>query len=147
MQLCSSKTSPMDNTAFHGIWTSHKIFFFNLLSLCLHAQSCPTLCDPTDCSLPSFSVHGIVQARILEWVAISSSRECSQPRDQTHVSCASCTGRQMLDATRATGEAPTRILRSRALSPSPGLAIDLDCQGQTLEDAKCSSTLAAPGTL
>ena len=36
-------------------------------------QSCPTLCDPTDCSLPGFSVHGILQARILEWVAISFS--------------------------------------------------------------------------
>ena len=36
-------------------------------------QSCPTLCDPTDCSLPGFSVHGILQARTLEWVAISFS--------------------------------------------------------------------------
>ena len=40
-------------------------------------QSCPTLCDPTDCSLPGFSVHGIFQARVLEWVAISFSRYCS----------------------------------------------------------------------
>ena len=45
------------------------------------AQSCPTLCDPMDCSLPGFSVHGIFQARILEWVAISFSRRSSQPRD------------------------------------------------------------------
>ena len=37
------------------------------------AQSCPTLCDPVDCSLPGFSVHGILQARILEWVTISFS--------------------------------------------------------------------------
>ena len=37
-------------------------------------QSCPTLCDPTDCSLPGFSVHGILQARTLEWVAISFSK-------------------------------------------------------------------------
>ena len=37
-------------------------------------QSCPTLCDPMDCSLPGFSVHGILQARTLEWVAISFSR-------------------------------------------------------------------------
>ena len=36
-------------------------------------QSCPTLCDPMDCSLPGFSVHGILQARTLEWVAISFS--------------------------------------------------------------------------
>ena len=44
------------------------------------AQSCPTLCDPMDCSLPGSSVHGIFQARILEWVAISISRGSSQPR-------------------------------------------------------------------
>ena len=50
------------------------------------AQSCPTLCDPMDCSLPGFSVHGIFQARILEWVAISFSRRSSQPRDWTRVS-------------------------------------------------------------
>ena len=51
------------------------------------AQSCLTLCDPVDCSLPSSSVHGILQARILEWVAISFSRGSSQPRDRTWISC------------------------------------------------------------
>ena len=49
-------------------------------------QSCPTLCDPMDCSLPGFSVHGILQARILEWVTTSFSRGSSQPRNQTWVS-------------------------------------------------------------
>ena len=43
------------------------------------AQSCPTLCDPVDCSPPGFSIHGILQARILEWVAISFSRGSSDP--------------------------------------------------------------------
>ena len=38
------------------------------------AQSCPTLCDPVDCSLPGSSVHGILQARVLEWAALSFSR-------------------------------------------------------------------------
>ena len=47
------------------------------------AQSCPTLCDPMDCSLPGSSVHGIFQARVLEWVAISFSRGSSGPRYQT----------------------------------------------------------------
>ena len=51
------------------------------------SQSCLTLCHPTDCSLPGSSVHGIFQARILEWVAISFSRRSSQPRDWTQVSC------------------------------------------------------------
>ena len=50
------------------------------------AQSCPTLCDPIDCSPPGSSLHGILQARILEWVAISFSRGSSQPRDRTQVS-------------------------------------------------------------
>ena len=50
------------------------------------AQSCLTLCDPMDCSPPGSSVHGILQARILEWGAISFSRGSSQPRDQTRVS-------------------------------------------------------------
>ena len=49
-------------------------------------QSCPTFSDPVDCSLPSSSVHGILQARILEWVAISFSRGSSWPRDRTWVS-------------------------------------------------------------
>ena len=53
----------------------------------LVAQSCPTLCDPMDCSPPGSSVHGILQARILEWVAIPFSRGSSWPRDQTWVSC------------------------------------------------------------
>ena len=50
------------------------------------AQSCPTLCDPMDCSLPGSSVYGIFQARILEWVAISFSGRSSQARDWTQVS-------------------------------------------------------------
>ena len=50
------------------------------------AQSCPTLCNPVDYSLPGSSIHGILQARILEWVAISFSRGSSRPRDQPRVS-------------------------------------------------------------
>ena len=59
-------------------------------------QSCPTLCNPKDCSPPGPSVHGTLQARILEWVAMPSSRGCSQPKDQTHISCVSCVGRRVL---------------------------------------------------
>ena len=51
------------------------------------AQSCLTLCNPMDCSLPGFSVYGIFQARVLEWVAISFFRGSSWPRDWTQVSC------------------------------------------------------------
>ena len=53
----------------------------------LVAQLCPTLCDRMDCSPPGSSVHGILQARILEWVAISFSRGSSWPGDRTWVSC------------------------------------------------------------
>ena len=51
------------------------------------AQSCLTLCDPMDCSPPGSSVHGIFQAWILEWVAVSFSRGSSWPRDRTWVFC------------------------------------------------------------
>ena len=62
--------------------------------LVLSPKSCLTLCDPMElCSLPGSSVHGIFQARILEWAAISSSRGSSQPRDRTNVSFISCIGR------------------------------------------------------
>ena len=68
-------------------------------SLCVCAkslQSCLTLCNPLDCSLPGSSSHGILQARILEWAAMPSSRGCSQPRDRTRVSHVSCIGRRVL---------------------------------------------------
>ena len=55
-----------------------------------------TLCDPMNCSPPGSSVHGISQARILDWVAIFSSRGSSWPRDGTCVSGVSCVGRQVL---------------------------------------------------
>ena len=63
--------------------------FFTFLCFTFHVlvdQSCLTLCDPMDCSPPSFSVRGILQARILEWVAIPISRASSWLRDQTWVS-------------------------------------------------------------
>ena len=57
------------------------------ICVCVCALSCPTLCNSMDYRLPGFSVHGISQARILEWVAILFSRGSSQPMDQTHISC------------------------------------------------------------
>ena len=67
--------------------------------LCVRAksfQSCPTLCDPVDCGLPGSSVHGILQARTMDWVAISSTRGSSQSRYWTCISNVSCIGRQVL---------------------------------------------------
>ena len=62
-------------------------FFYGLLRSKRVAQLCPTLCNPLDCSPPGPSVHGILQARMLEWVAMPFSRGSSRPRDQTPVSC------------------------------------------------------------
>ena len=63
-------------------------------SVCMCTQSlqlCPSLCDPMDCSPAGSSVHGIPQARILEWVTMPSSRRSSRPKDRIRVSCISCT--------------------------------------------------------
>ena len=67
--------------------------FISVCMLCLCAQSlqsCPTLCDSVDWSPPGSSVLGVLQARILEWFAMSSSRGSSGPRDWTWVSCVFC---------------------------------------------------------
>ena len=55
--------------------------------VCLDAQSCPTLCDPMDCSPPGSSVHGESPGKNMEWVATPSSRGSCQPRERTQVSC------------------------------------------------------------
>ena len=69
----------------------------NAVCMCVKSlQSCLTLCNPMDCSLPGPSVHESLQARILEWVAVPSSRESSHPRDLTCVSSICCIGRLVL---------------------------------------------------
>ena len=67
-----------------------------IIIIIIHAQLCLALCDLLDCSPPGSSVHAIPQARIVEWVAISSSRGSSPPRDLICVSCISCIGRRTL---------------------------------------------------
>ena len=87
-----------------------KLYYFKQVFLVpvvvLVAKSCLTLCNPMNCSPLGSSVHWISQARILEWVAISSSRGPSHPRDGTRVSCI---GRQIL-CHWATWEAPFWLL-------------------------------------
>ena len=63
---------------------------------CSGVHSCLTLCDPMDSTYPGSSVHGIFQAKILGWVAISSSRGSSWPKDWTHILYVSCIGRWVL---------------------------------------------------
>ena len=90
--------------------TTHIIFYFDfsvlfslfsvkillLVTAGLVTQLCPTLCNPMDYSLSDSSVHGISQARILEWLTISFSRGSSWLRDWTCTSCISCIGRRIL---------------------------------------------------
>ena len=68
-------------------WECHFLETFPIWGWSEVAQSCPTLCNPVDCSPLGSSIYGIFLARILEWVAISFSRGSSRPRDGTHVSC------------------------------------------------------------
>ena len=83
-------------TFFILLWKSCNNYFKKNLHVncaCVHAkllQSCPTLCDPIECSPPGSSVHGILQAGILEWVALPSSRGISWSWDRIHISCGSC---------------------------------------------------------
>ena len=83
----------------HTLTTWILIIIYIYINICGYAkllQSCPIFCDPMDCSPPSSSVHGILLARILEWVAIHSSWGSSQPRDLTQVSYVSYIGRWVL---------------------------------------------------
>ena len=92
-------------------------------------QLYPTLCNPMDCSPPGSSAQGILSARILEWIAMPSSRGSSQPRERTQVSCISCTGRRFF-STSGTWEIPAfaaaavaKLLQS--LRPSQIMAVFL----------------------
>ena len=69
------------------LWYIHTMEYYTAIRVKVKVKSCPALCDPMDCSLPGSSLHGILQARVLEWVAISFSRGSSQSRDRTWVSC------------------------------------------------------------
>ena len=78
-------------------------------------QSCPTLCDCTDYRPPGSSVHGILQARILVWIAMPSSRGSFQPKDQTCISYVSCIGRRSLFTTSATWKAHVWLAKPKIL--------------------------------
>ena len=72
---------------YHQHHLGNSILETGVVLIVLITQLCTTLCDPMDCSPPGSSVHGILQARIPEWVAIPFSRGSSQPRDQTQILC------------------------------------------------------------
>ena len=112
------------------------------MNVCSVSQLCLTLCDPVDCSLPDSPVHGIFPARILEWVAISSSRRQSWPRDETQVSCGDSIGKRILyhwatwQATEFSEKLQIRVNRGTSLvvqwvrlyaSTSGGIVQSLEC--------------------
>ena len=88
------------------LYTSVSLISSSTISLCIQMtcaqsscsviRSCPTFCNPMDCSPPGSSVHGISQARVLEWVALSFFRGSSLLKDQTHISCITFTGKQIV---------------------------------------------------
>ena len=93
VKCCELRNECREKPAMHVHSYCLKLFLYQRSShllerecVCEVAQSCPTLCDPMDCSLPGSSVHGIFQAIVLEWIVISFSKESSQPRDRTRVS-------------------------------------------------------------
>ena len=79
--------------SLHGLFNFHHNACMHAT---LHVQSCSALCDPINCSPPGSSLHGILQARILEWVALPSSRGSSPSKDETCTSYVSCTGSWVL---------------------------------------------------
>ena len=82
------------------------------IQMCVHAKSCATLCEPTDCNPPGSSTHGLSQARVLEWVALFSSRGSSQSRDRIYISCISSIGRWILYHC-STWEAQEMLVRTK----------------------------------
>ena len=82
--------------------------------MCAQVQSCPTLYHPIDCSLPGSSVHEILQATILKWVAISFARGSSRSRNRTQVSCVSCIAGRFF--TNCATPSSTEILCSQVIT-------------------------------
>ena len=103
-------------------------------------QSCPALCHPMDCSPPGSCVHGILQARILEWGAMPSSRGSSRPRDLTHISFVSSIGSGFFTIS-AIWEVPSII--KLISSTGKGLAVLLVAPDKRLD----FSSLGAPQLL
>ena len=117
----SSSPASLDTLSRGSCSFSTPLSTLQLVVVMLLTQSCLTLCDPTDCSPPDSSVHGILQERILKWVAMPSSRGSSRPRDGTRVSCHSCIAGGLF-TTSATWE---------ALFPSFFLFLKFTCSGHS----------------
>ena len=112
--------------------------------MCVYVKSlqlCPTVCDPTDCSPPGSSVHGILQARILEWAAMPVSRGSSQLRDRTHVTYVSCIGRWVLSHQHHLGSLAYTVIKWLPPRASGGGQTPAD----TLDPSATASGVLTPG--
>ena len=104
---------------------------------CIVAQLCPAPCCSVKCSLPSSSVHGTFQARVLSWVAISSSRGSSQLRGQTRVSCLA--GR-FLTVPWAAGEAVATLLKLIEYCINLGKSLYILLSRHTIRNSHCCAS-------
>ena len=119
-----------------GLWSAQMLF----ISLLSHVW----LCDPVDCRLPGSSAHGALQARRLEWVIVSLSRGSSQTRDQSRVSCISCSGGQVLHCWAA-GEAPVKPSVQFSSVQFSRSVVSSSLQSQGLQPARPPCQLPTPG--
>ena len=126
--------------------SSHGFHFIPNKKLCVQSLSHVWLfCNPMDCSPSGSSVHEIFQARTLEWVAISSSRGSSRPRDQICISCVSYIGRQ-IHYCCATQEAPFHLIPNKWwVLISPNAFISCPLQAAVLPSSICMSSSLGQG--
>ena len=126
---------PQSYPLLYGNWRTdlNSLLSCGFLCCCLVAQLCLTLCDPLHSTLPGSSVHGISQARILEQVAISFSRESSRPSDRT---CVACISRRILYPWTTRGTLWLSLPRKLPIWKAAGRGWDLSspciCQGQLM---------------
>ena len=117
-RVCDSKNGPRFRLQERAQRSQQSIWLKEYTMLCCaqFLQSSPTFCDPMDCSPPSSSVHGVLQARKLEWLAMPSSRGSSPARDQTHVSCLAG-GVFTAEHRRSPGERYTNLINRKSFPP------------------------------
>ena len=121
------------------VWWPGKLALTFMYNVCVRAksrQSCPTLREPVDCSPPASSVHGILLASILDWVAMTSSRSSSWPRDRTRVSYVSCIGRRVLYHQHHLGSPRLSSAPILMLLPAPRLPVFVKLKGSVKKTQK-----------